>query len=257
MRLEHAIARLVLAAGLGSAQAALAQAPSLVSRETLQSGNFIVGFATLGDSGSDASTVTLPDAVFSQSIGDSGAVNGLFGNTPVAGSGSFSSFQAYEVGASLVRFEGSAASSVSTPYAYVSVGANALSQLELVLELSAPTAFELRVDVVEVPGGPVNGLTPRADALVKLSGPGDNWLFNTAGSFVQAGVLGAGLWRINAFADTRGDAGAAFLGRLALAPVPEPASAVLALLGLGAIGLRRAAARTPRSKECAPAAGST
>lgn len=221
---------LLLAAPLAAAQVA-----TLNTRETIHSGNFTVGFATLGDSGSLLQTFTTPDATFANVVGDSGSVNGLHGDTPVVGSGSFTSAQAYDLLADRVVFSGSAVTTLSTPFSYVSAGATALSQLDLLIELPAPMFFSFSGELTELTGATVNGLTPRADALVKLSGAGDNWLFNDAGAFFQSGVLDAGAWRINAYADTRGNGNAAFVGTLLLTPVPEPAAWLL--LALGAPGL--------------------
>jgi opacity protein-like surface antigen len=221
--------------------AAQAQAPSVVTRDSLLSGNFQLGFATLGDSGSDRQQATTPDASFYNLISDSGGVDGLFGDTPVSGSASFGSTQSYAVGTDRVDFGGEASSAVATPYPWVSVGATALSQLDLLLHLPVPMAYTLEIDVFEQPGATVNGLTPRADALVKLSGPGDVWLFNETGSFQQSGVLAAGDWRINAFADTRGNGYASFLGFVQLAPVPEPGGLALLVAGVGVLLLRQRA----------------
>lgn len=223
-----------VAAGLTlllACQAVAAQAVSVATRETVQSGDFLVGFATLGDSGSYDQTFTMPDTAFGNVAADSGGVNGLHNDTPVVGSGSFSTAQAYELLADRVVFSGSAVTMLATPFSHVSVGANALSMLDLLLALPVPMQFTFTGELVELPGAAVNGLSARADAQVKLSGPGDTWLFTGAGAFLQQGVLDAGSWRINAFADTRGNGNASFAGTLLLTPVPEPAAWLLLALG--------------------------
>lgn len=232
-------ALLALVAFACAAPRAQAQDVTVLSRESIQSGNFAVGFATFGDSGADLQVLTTPDATFGNVVTDAGGVDGFFGDVPVAGSGSFYSAQSYTVSDPQVLFEGAATTSLSTPYEYVTAGASALSQFELLLDLAVPMAFEMRVDVIELPGTTVNGLTARADALVKISGPGETWLFNDPGVYLQSGVFDAGQWRINAYSDTRGNASAAFLGTLALAPVPEPAPALMLALGLAGLVARR------------------
>jgi hypothetical protein len=240
----NSLAPLRVAAGLAvllACQAVAAQAVSVATRETVQNGDFLVGFATLGDSGRYGQTFSTPDSAFRNVAADSGGVNGFHGNTPVVGSGSFSTAQAYELLADRVMFSGSAVTTLSTPFSYVSTGANALSMLDLLLALPTPMQFIFTGELVELPGTAVNGLTARADAQVKLSGPGDTWLFTGAGAFVQQGVLDAGLWRINAFADTRGNGNASFVGALLLTPVPEPAAWLLLMLGVPALAWRRRA----------------
>lgn len=234
LRQVAAAAVLLLCAPLVAAQVA-----SVSTRDTIQSGNFAVGFATLGDSGNALQTFTTPDVTFANVVGDSGSVNGLHGDTPVVGSGSFTSAQGYDLLADRVVFSGSAVTTLSTPFSHVSAGATALSQLDLLIHLPVPMHFVFSGEVTELPGATVNGLTARADALVKLSGAGDNWLFNDAGGFFQSGVLGAGDWRINAFADTRGNGNAAFVGTLLLTPVPEPAAWALWLAGAAGFAWRR------------------
>lgn len=230
-----------MAAGLTlllACHAVAAQPVSVATRETVQNGDFQVGFATLGDSGSYDQTFTTPDTAFGNVGADSGGVNGFHVDTPVVGNGSFSTAQAYELLADRVVFSGSAVTTLSTPFSYVSAGANALSMLDLLLVLPTQMHFTFTGELVELPGAAVNGLTARADAQVKLSGPGDNWLFTGAGTFFQQGVLDAGQWRINAFADTRGNGNASFAGTLLLTPVPEPAAWLLLMLGAPALAWR-------------------
>ncbi len=211
-------------------QAAAAQSLTLVGRETTQRGNFAVGFGTTTDNGNYALDVVTLEPAFANVASDSGAAAGA--------TASFTTAQSYEVFDNRVDFSGSALTAIQAGVG-VSAFSTTLSQLELVLVLSVATPFEMQVNIVEGLGATVNNLAPRADAQFRLSGPGDSWLYNTTGSFLQTGVLSAGTWRINAFADTRGNGDASFSGTLLLAPVPEPAAWLLMTLGLAAIGLRR------------------
>ncbi len=218
-------------------QAAAAQVATLTERETNQRGNFAVGAGTDTDNGNYLLDLLSLDPQFSNVAGDSGAAAG--------GSASFSTAQAYALQGGTVVFSGAALTAVDGPASVVTY-ADALSQLALVLLLDAPTPFELRVDLVEAPGTTVNGLVPRADAQVRLAGPGDVWLYNGGGSFVQSGVLAAGTWNINAFADARGNGDARFAGVLTLSPVPEPAAWLLLVLGAPALLWRRVRATEAR-----------
>lgn len=212
------------------APATMAQAATLSARDTQQRGNFAVGAGTTTDNGNYLLDVVTLEPVFSNVAADNGSAAGA--------SASFSTAQAYALQAEGLDFSGSAMTAVAGPVNVVTF-ADALSQLELVLVLDRPTPFELRVDLVETLGATVNNVAPRADAQFKLSGPGDGWLYNAAGSFVQTGVLAPGTWRIDAFADARGNGYAGFAGTLALAPVPEPAAWLLMALGLVALALPR------------------
>jgi hypothetical protein len=211
-------------------QATVAQAATLSARDTLQRGNFAVGAGTNTDNGNYLLDVVTLEPVFSNAAADSGSAAGA--------SASYSTAQAYALQADGLDFSGSAVTAVNGPVNVVSF-ADSLSQLELVFVLDQATPFELRVDLVETLGATVNNFAPRADAQFRLSGPGDVWLYNAAGSFVQTGVLAPGTWRIDAFADARGNGHAGFAGRLALAPVPEPAPWLLMALGLAALVLAR------------------
>jgi hypothetical protein len=211
-------------------QATVAPAATLSARDTLQRGNFAVGAGTITDNGNYQLDVVTLEPVFSNVAADTGSAAGA--------SASYSTAQAYALQVDGLDFSGSAVTTVEGPVNVVGF-ADALSQLELVLVLDQATPFELQVELVETLGATVNNLAPRADAQFRLSGPGNVWLFNAAGSFVQTGVLAPGTWRIDAFADARGNGHAGYAGRLALAPVPEPAAWLLMALGLAALALPR------------------
>jgi hypothetical protein len=215
---------------------ALAQALSLSGRDTRQTGTFAVGAGTTTDNGNYLLDLVTPDLSFANVGTDSGAAAG-------AGA-SFLTAQAYTVLPGRVEFSGSAVTTVQAP-AGVTSFADALSDLELLLVLAVPTPFEFRVDVVEILGTAVNGLAPRANTQVRFSGPGDVWIVDAPGSFVQTGVLAAGTWSISAFADARGNGDARFGGALTL--VPEPAAWALMALGMAAIGFTRCGARAARA----------
>jgi hypothetical protein len=213
-----------------AAQAAAAQTVVLTARETTQRGNFAVGSGTNTDNGNYALDLATLEASFANVAGDSGAA--------AAARASFTTAQSYAVFDERVDFSASAVTSVEAPVG-VTAFSDTLSQLELVLVLAVDTPFELRVDLNETLGATVNNLAPRANAQVRLSGPGDSWFINTPGSLVQSGVLAAGTWRIDAFADARGNGDAGFIGTLVLTPVPEPAAWLLLAGGAGFMMLRR------------------
>jgi hypothetical protein len=236
--MRRPLAIVLLLAGLATAQAADL---ALVNRESTMSGNFLVGFATLSDRGDYSQIFTTPDLSFSNSVADAGGVNGFHSTTPVVGSGSFSTTQDYAVSPLLITLSGSVSNTLSTPFTYVSAGANASSVLELEFDISVPTAFTLSGQLSELLGASVNSAAPLADTSLALRGLTTGvgfWLFSIPGSFAQSGVMQPGRWLLSAQASSRINADASYVGSLVLSPVSEPNGAWLLTGGAAALWLR-------------------
>ncbi len=113
---------LLLAAG-----AVQAQTPMLTSRLSSVVGSFTVGYATVGDGGSFSETLRTLDAAYNRNELDSGSASGTVGTTPVQGDASFAVAQNYAITPALLSASGSGATSGSTPYNDVGVGAQTIS----------------------------------------------------------------------------------------------------------------------------------
>lgn len=220
-------------------------------RHSLVSGSFVVGYAGLVDSGSAGQHVyELVDHDL-EAVTDSGSVSGNFKGTPVVGAGGFHAAHSYTVSDASIQVEFAAASSLSSPYTYLSAGAQATSTLSLEFRITEDTPFTLSASLAGATGNTVfsggKEQFPVADGGVILRPAGSSrggWVFDTAGHHNVSGVLRSDTYLLytNAHAKVNGD----FTGsaQLVLGPVPEPATLALWLAGLGPLWLlarRRAA----------------
>lgn len=241
---------LLLAAGSAQAQA---PAPTLTSRLSSVVGSFTVGYSTLGDGGSFNETLRTLDASFSRDEADAGGVNGFVGSTPVQGNASFAVTQDYAVTPLLITASGSGASSAGTPYSYVSVGAQTISQLRFSFTVVVATPFVLTGAVQHTIGDPMQGLTPRALATARLqssTGGGGLWRSDTSpGAFTTSGTFMPGFtYTLEGLANSNLNANSSFVMNLELSPVPEPAAWALLSAGLGLLlWRRRMGAKEPRA----------
>lgn len=233
---------------VGAAAPAAAQQPVLTSRLSSVVGSFVVGYSTLGDGGSFNETLRTLDAAFSRDEADAGGVNGFVGSTPVQGNASFGVTQDYAVTPLLISASGSGATGADTPFSYVSVGAQTISQVRLSFTVAVPTPYVLTGEVTHSIGAPVLGLTPTASAFARLVGSpggGGAWLStSTPGAFSTSGTFMPGFtYELEGRANSNLNASSQFTMNLALSPVPEPAQAALLALGLGLVALRARARR--------------
>lgn len=236
-------AAFLVAAGLCAAPAA-AQQPALTSRLSSVVGSFLVGYSTLGDGGSFNETLNTLDAAFSRNEADAGGVDGFVGSTPVQGNASFAVTQDYAITPLLFSASGTGATSADTPYTYVSVGAQTISQLRLRFTVAVPTPYVLTGEVTHSIGAPVQGLSPTASAFARLVGSpggGGAWLStSTPGAFTASGTFMPGFtYELEGRANSNLNASSRFAMNLMLSPVPEPAQAALLVLGLGLLAARR------------------
>jgi PEP-CTERM motif len=232
---------LLIAAGAAQAQA---PAPTVTSRLSSVVGSFIVGYSTLGDGGSFNETLRTLDASFSRNEADSGGVNGFVGATPVQGNASFAVMQDYAFTPTLISAAGSGATSADTPYSYVSVGAQTISQVRLSFTVAVATPFVLTGQVQHAIGDPVQGLTPTALATARLqssTGGGGLWRSDTSpGAFTTSGTFMPGFsYTLEGLANSNLNASSSFAMNLVLSPVPEPAAWALLSAGLGLLLWRR------------------
>ncbi len=225
-----------------AATANVAHAADLVRRTTNVFGNFTVGYAALGDSGSFNEFLSTLELAYGQSANDAGAVSGDWRGTPVQGSASFASHAGYVFGTDQVVGQGGTTTSGDTPYDYVSLGANALSLVRLEFTVPVLTPFVLTGTLGSTLGPGVGTRVSEALATVVFSGCiGCSWRSDlTPGAFVATGTLIPGnTYRLQGNTSTRLNGDAQFAFNLQLSPVPEPAAWLLLALGLPALLWRR------------------
>lgn len=219
-----------------------ARAAELLSRSTNVFGNFTVGYAALVDGGSFSELLSTPETAYAHTAEDAGAVLGAWNGTPVEGSAGFASATEFLFGTGGVVGSGSAATSGSTPYDYISLGANAISSLRLDFRVTEATPFVLTGDVGRTLGADMGSRVSSAQASLVFSGcVGCSWVA-TADSTVFAAsgtLLPFSSYRISANASTRLNGDAFYHFNLQLGAVPEPSAWVTLALGLPLLLWRR------------------
>jgi hypothetical protein len=232
-----------LAAGWLLAGCATAvQAADLVRRTSNVFGNFVVGYAALGEGGSFNEFLSSLELAYTQAANDAGAVNGDWRGTPVEGSASFASAASFVFGGDQIVGNGGTATTGATPYDHVSLGANAISLVRLEFSVTQPTPFVLTGSVTGSLGPDIGVRVSESLASVQFTGCiGCLWRTDTApGAFVGSGTMIPGITYILAGSATtrlNGDAQWAF--NLQLSPVPEPAAWLLLAMGIPALLWRR------------------
>jgi hypothetical protein len=228
----RALACMALLLGAGWAQA---QGAAMSSRESSVFGNFLIGYATVGDSGSFSETLRTLDASYSQLAADAGSLDSFHGSTPVIAEGGFSTAQDYVFTPTLVSATGATATHVSSPFSYVSLGANGTSTLELEFRVDQPVAFVFSGEVLEQEGPGVGTVASSSLAVVQFTGTGVAGSWNsqaTPGAFSTSGLLvPTGRYRLYGSATSRLNGSASYGFNLQLSPVPEPAPWALVLAG--------------------------
>jgi hypothetical protein len=220
------------------AVAASAQSADLNRRTTTVFGNFVVGYATLGDGGSFNESLSTLDPSYGNSAEDAGSVNGVFRDLPVQGSASFASQTSYAFSDALITGRGSATTTGDTPYDYVSLGANAQSFLRLEFTVREITPFALSGSLSSVLGVNVGVRTSESFASVLLTGTGGwNTNFGDSGFAASGFFIPGNSYRLEARASTRLNGDAGYVFNLVLNPVPEPP--VWLLAGVGLLALQR------------------
>jgi hypothetical protein len=217
------------------AAAGAAQSAELTRRTTNVFGNFTVGYATVGDSGSFSQLLFGLESAYGRDTADAGAVNSSYRGTPVEGSASFASGASYVFGPEQIVGNGSAATTGATPYDYVSLGANAISTVRLEFRVSEPTPFVLSGAVVGGPGVNVGTRVSEGLATVQFTGCiGCLWRSDAApGEFSGSGTLIPGItYALSGNASSRINGSASYVFNLQLAPVPEPGAWALLAAGL-------------------------
>jgi hypothetical protein len=221
---------------------AAAHSLTLQSRETHLSGQFFIGYATVGDTGELALDDTSLSASFAEVLHDFGAVNELFRTTPVEGDASFTAAQGFEVSESRIAISGETEAFVSTPYNHVSIDAQSSSALTLVFSVDSATAFSMIGSIAT--GGARSPASVRLRPVSAVSS--QNWLFTSNGAFNASGVLAPGTWEL--YAASSSDTNtlsqtlqSGYQAELILGAVPEPANWLMLSLGLGGLLWRRRA----------------
>jgi hypothetical protein len=185
-------------------------------------------------------------------VADSGQVAGTVGTLPIQGSGGFLATHTYALSDNTLQVDFGAVASLSTPYTYLSAGAQATSTLTLQFRLTEDTPFTLFANLTGATGDAVSSAgtvqSPVARGTVILRRVGSTqggWVFDALGTHQVSGILPSDSYELytNAFTKVNGELNGSTL--LVLGPVPEPATVVLwlaGLAGLGALVRRRAAA---------------
>ncbi len=226
-----------LAVAVAAAPAA-AQDAVLVTRQSNVFGNLVVGAGPVVDSGGFNEFLSTLDTTYAREVADAGAVSGAWSGLPVSGSAGFASAAEYAFGGSLVVAEGSVATEGDTPYGYVSLGVNAISNVRLEFQVPVITNYTLSGSVLAVRGPDVDLRTSQAAASVQFTAPGSTtWHTDShLGGFVASGTLLPGsTYRLTGNASARLNGDAQYAIHLVLSPVPEPAAWTLLLLGLLAL----------------------
>lgn len=243
--MRHRAIPAAAAALLAGAAATVAQPAELVRRTSNVFGNFVVGYAALGDGGSFGELLFTLESLYARDAADAGAVSGDWNGTPVQGSASFASGVGYVFDPAQVVGSGYAITTGETPYDHVSLGANSIGMTRLEFTVDVITPFVITGAVSHTLGPNPGARVSEALASVQFTGCiGCLWRSDTSpGSFMGSGTLIPGVtYTISGNATTRLNGDAQWAFNLQLSPVPEPAVWLLLAMGLPALLWQRARA---------------
>jgi hypothetical protein len=210
----------------------VAEAATLVERQSLVRGSFSFGYASVGDSGSAYFLERDLEASYDQLATDAGALDSDYRGLPVVGSAGFVSDLGFEVLGGIANASGIAAGGTATASLlkqdYMVGGSNSVSQLWLYLSVPQDTTYTFSADIEFSEG---SGQFDGATAGASFTGPGVQVVFNTPGSGSVSGELRSGEYLFYGSATAENDGIAEWNANLVIGAVPEPGT--WPLLGLG------------------------
>ena len=233
----HRAHRTARVAGTGLLLLALAPSANaqalLTERYATAWGYFVMGYATLSDSGNEEITRTDPVAHDAFEVFDSGVIDASYGTRPVYAVANFRSkltadFDPYSIAAS-----GSTEFYAAGAQDYVGAGGRSGSNARFGFHLDQATPYRFIVDLTGTS-------SDSSDLLLRASLGQDSGrtlhFFEGIGHFEAAGVLQQGDYGVSARATAYDNHSGQYSYSLILGAVPEPGALAMTLAGLAVIG---------------------